>query len=50
VCLFLIRATKPVTLLDVATDAIMVRGLDNQILFWNQGAERLYGFTSAEAF
>ncbi|MEO0686995.1 MAG: PAS domain S-box protein, partial [Cyanobacteria bacterium J06649_11] len=37
------------TLLDVATDAIMVRGLDNQILFWNQGAERLYGFTSAEA-
>ena len=37
------------TLLDVATDAIMVRGLDNQILYWNQGAERLYGFTSAEA-
>ena len=36
-------------LLDVATDAIMVRGLENQILFWNQGAERLYGFTSAEA-
>ena len=37
------------TLLDVATDAIMVRSLDNKILFWNQGAERLYGFTSAEA-
>ncbi len=37
------------TLLDVATDAIMVRGLENQILFWNQGAERLYGFTSVEA-
>ena len=36
-------------LLDVATDAIMVRGLENQILFWNQGAQRLYGFTSAEA-
>ena len=36
-------------LLNVATDAIMVRDLKNQILFWNQGAERLYGFTSAEA-
>ncbi|MBV6626928.1 MAG: PAS domain S-box protein [Rivularia sp. (in: Bacteria)] len=35
-------------LLDVATDAIMVRGLENQILFWNQGAQRLYGYTSAE--
>ncbi|MEA5597936.1 PAS domain S-box protein [Rivularia sp. UHCC 0363] len=36
-------------LLDVATDAILVRNLENQILFWNQGAERLYGFTSVEA-
>ena len=36
-------------LLDVATDAIMVRGLDNQLLFWNRGAERLYGWTQAEA-
>ncbi len=36
-------------LLNVATDAIMVWDLENKILFWNQGAERLYGFTSAEA-
>ena len=36
-------------LLDVATDAIMVRSLQNQILFWNQGAENLYGFTVEEA-
>ncbi|MCC0178177.1 PAS domain S-box protein [Waterburya agarophytonicola K14] len=36
-------------LLDVATDAIMVRGLDNQLLFWNKGAERLYGWTQSEA-
>ena len=35
-------------LLDVATDAIMVRGLDNQILFWNRGAEKLYGWSKAE--
>lgn len=36
-------------LLDVATDAIMVRGLDNQLLFWNKGAENLYGWTQSEA-
>ncbi|MBD1847396.1 PAS domain S-box protein [Cyanobacteria bacterium FACHB-63] len=37
------------TLLNVATDAILLRNLDNRILYWNQGAERLYGWTSAEA-
>ncbi|MGB3639229.1 MAG: PAS domain S-box protein [Rivularia sp. (in: cyanobacteria)] len=43
------KINEQAALLDVATDAIMVRNLENQILFWNQGAERLYGFTSAEA-
>jgi PAS domain S-box-containing protein len=37
------------SLLDNARDAIMVRDLDNRILYWNQGAERLYGWTAAEA-
>ncbi|PPS39975.1 PAS domain-containing sensor histidine kinase [Chroococcidiopsis sp. TS-821] len=36
-------------LLDVATDAISVQALDSTILFWNKGAERLYGWTAAEA-
>ncbi|MBE9210985.1 response regulator [Nostoc sp. LEGE 06077] len=31
-------------LLDVATDAIFVRDLDDQILFWNKAAETLYGW------
>ncbi len=35
-------------LLDVATDAISVRDLEHHILFWNKGAERLYGWTSGE--
>ncbi|WP_404783824.1 PAS domain S-box protein [Altericista sp. CCNU0014] len=35
-------------LLDIATDAIFVHDLDNRILFWNQGAERLYGWQAAE--
>ncbi len=43
------KINEQAALLDVATDAILVRDLENQILFWNQGAERLYGFTSAEA-
>jgi len=28
---------------NVATDAILVRDLENKILFWNRGAEHLYG-------
>jgi PAS domain S-box-containing protein len=35
-------------LLDIATDAIFVRSLDNTILFWNRGAEKIYGWTPAE--
>ncbi|NEP20077.1 MAG: CBS domain-containing protein, partial [Leptolyngbya sp. SIO4C1] len=36
-------------LLDVTTDAILVRDCNQIILFWNRGAERLYGWTAAEA-
>lgn len=36
-------------LLDITTDAIFVRDLDHRILYWNRGAERLYGWQSAEA-
>ncbi|MDJ0635651.1 MAG: CBS domain-containing protein [Xenococcaceae cyanobacterium MO_188.B29] len=43
------KILEQAALLDVATDAIMVRGLDHRILFWNQGAEKLYGWTKAEA-
>ncbi|OUL18793.1 hybrid sensor histidine kinase/response regulator [Nostoc sp. RF31YmG] len=35
-------------LLDISIDAIAVRDLENHILFWNKGAERLYGWTTAE--
>ena len=36
-------------LLDKATDAIFVRGLDDRITYWNKGAERVYGWSAAEA-
>jgi PAS domain S-box-containing protein len=36
-------------LLDSASDAIIVRDLQARVLYWNRGAERLYGWTAAEA-
>jgi diguanylate cyclase (GGDEF)-like protein/PAS domain S-box-containing protein len=45
----LIRYRNQAALLDQATDAIIVIGIDNRIIFWNKGAERLYGWSAAEA-
>jgi two-component system, cell cycle sensor histidine kinase and response regulator CckA len=36
-------------LLDITTDAILVRDLQHNILFWNKGAERLFGWQAEEA-
>jgi len=36
------------TLLDKAHDAILVRGLDDRILYWNKSSEQLYGWKSEE--
>jgi PAS domain S-box-containing protein len=35
--------------LNKARDAIIVRNLEGTIIFWNQGAERIYGWTREEA-
>jgi two-component system, cell cycle sensor histidine kinase and response regulator CckA len=35
-------------LLDITADAIIVTSLDHRILFWNKGAERLYGWSRSE--
>ncbi|SEP44087.1 CHASE domain-containing protein, partial [Nitrosovibrio sp. Nv6] len=43
-----VRIRQQASLLDKATNAIIVRGMDNCIEFWNRGAERLYGWTSEE--
>ncbi|CAA9577447.1 Circadian input kinase A [uncultured Synechococcales cyanobacterium] len=42
------KIRQQAALLDIATDAILVQSLENQILFWNQGAGRLYGWKTAE--
>ncbi|MEO1740302.1 MAG: PAS domain S-box protein [Cyanobacteria bacterium J06629_9] len=38
------RIQEQAALIDIATDAILVRDLDNRILFWSHGAERMYGW------
>jgi PAS domain S-box-containing protein len=43
------KIQEQAALLDIATDAIVVRDLDNQIQFWNKGAESIYGWSALEA-
>jgi PAS domain S-box-containing protein len=40
---------KRVSLLDLALDAIFVRDLHNRVIYWNRGAENMYGWSAAEA-
>jgi diguanylate cyclase (GGDEF)-like protein/PAS domain S-box-containing protein len=37
------------SLIDKAQDGIIVRNMDDRITFWNKSAERMYGWTRAEA-
>jgi len=43
------RIREQAALLDAANDAIYVRTLDNKVTYWNDAAERLHGWTRAEA-
>jgi two-component system, cell cycle sensor histidine kinase and response regulator CckA len=43
------KIRQQAALLDVATDAIFVHDLNNQILYWNKAAEYLYGWKAEEA-
>lgn len=36
-------------LLDIVADAIILRDLSDKILLWNKSAEKIYGWTTAEA-
>ena len=44
------RISQQASLLDKAQDAILVCDLNYQILYWNKGAERIYGFVAEDAF
>jgi PAS domain S-box-containing protein len=43
------KLAEQAALLDEARDAIVERDMDQKILYWNMGAERLYGWTADEA-
>jgi PAS domain S-box-containing protein len=43
------KIAEQAALLEKARDAILVRDLEGKILFWNNGAERIYGWTREEA-
>jgi PAS domain S-box-containing protein len=42
------RIAEQAAFLDKARDAILARDLEGKILFWNSGAERIYGWTRQE--
>ena len=41
--------TQQASLLNLTHDSIFVRDMDNVIVYWNRGAQELYGFTAEEA-
>ena len=42
------QIARQAALLDEARDAIIVRAIDGKILFWNKGAERVYGWSDGD--
>jgi PAS domain S-box-containing protein len=44
-----LKLTEQAALLDQTNDGILVADLQGVILFWNRGAERLFGWSAAEA-
>ncbi len=43
------RIRYQAAMLDFVSDAIILQELNGKILFWNKGAENMYGWTAAEA-
>src|SRR5581483_9878812 len=43
------RIREQANLLNLTHDAIVVRGMDDEIISWNRGAELVFGWTEQEA-
>ncbi|MBI3853285.1 MAG: PAS domain S-box protein [Verrucomicrobia bacterium] len=44
-----LKLREQAALLDLAHDAICVTNMDQEVIYWNKSAERLYGWSAAEA-
>lgn len=44
------RIRQQASLLDKTQDAIIVCDLNHQVIYWNKGAERIYGWAASDAF
>ena len=42
-------ARQQAALIEASTEAMLIEDLDNVVLYWNQGAEQLYGWSAEEA-
>ncbi len=42
------KIRRQAALLDISQDAIIVRNMDGTVMFWNKGAEKLYGWETKE--
>ncbi|MGF1459005.1 MAG: PAS domain S-box protein [Leptolyngbyaceae cyanobacterium] len=42
------KLEEQAALIDIATDAFLVRDLNSRLLFWSRGAEQIYGWRAAE--
>lgn len=42
------KVQEQAALLDITRDAISVRNMEHEILYWNKGAEAIYGYLSQE--
>ena len=43
------RLIEQAALLDIVPDAILVKDMSQRIIFWNKGAQEMYGWSAAEA-
>ncbi len=42
------KLEEQAALIDIATDAFLVRDLNSRLLFWSRGAEQIYGWQAAD--
>ncbi len=42
------RVREQAALLDITADAVLVLDLNNKIIYWNKGAQKLYGYEASE--